>query len=174
MSSRTQGIHNSEMIDDLRDIDPSVKQTSRVGTVRPSMATSSKLQLTAVAECGGHQEGRGGERSLPDPFNYTSCSVADSYSSQTEGDREFKDLLFIRAQSLGTRAEAEAQGSQETMAGVGKLGSRKKGLPTRAVHPFLCSGHSVPTYLQSQGGKWQGTEDISGSETPFAPPSGHP
>lgn len=122
MSSRTQGIHNSETIDDLRDIDPSVKQTSRVGTIWPSMATSSKLQLTAVAECGGQQEGRGGERSLPDPFNYTSCSVADSYSSQTEGDGEFKDLLFIRAQSLGTTAEAEAQASQETAAGVGKLG----------------------------------------------------
>lgn len=137
------------------------------------MAASSKLQLTAVAECGGQQEGRGGERSLPDPFNYTSCSVADSYSSQTEGDREFKDLLFIRAQSLGTTTEAKAQACQETADGVGKLGSRKKGLPTRAVHPLLCSGHFVPTYLQSRGGKWQGTKVVSGSETPFAPP-GHP
>lgn len=138
------------------------------------MATSSKLQLTAVAECGGQQEGRGGERSLPDPFNYTSCSVADSYGSQTEGDTEFKDLLFIRAQSLGTTAEAEAQACQETADGVGKLGGRKKGLPTRAIHPLLCSGHFVLTYLQSRGGKWQGTEVVSGSETPFAPPSGHP
>lgn len=97
----------------------------------------------------------GGQRrgtSLPNPFNYISCSVADSQSSRNEGVREFKELPFAGAKAWEPKLRLKPRQAGRQWLGLENYVVEGGVLPLRATHPLLCPQRSVPVSLQRPRG----------------------